>query len=193
MSEIATVTAAPDAGLNPRTGEPRRPWSVWASAVLLYLAAADAVAGLLVGFWLSLETFADAAPLHGLALDALEALGAKPDQAGVAAASAGIVAVDFVLMLLVCAGALIAGYYGWRGYAWARWAGVVALGVSLLALLLHPVAWAVPALAALGAGALWLPVSRRFAAAWQAVRHPAPVYPAIRDDVFYGPLDRYRA
>ena len=81
---------------------------------------------------------------------------------GRAAASAGIVAVDFVLMLLVCAGTLIAGYYGWRGYAWARWAGVVALGVSLLALLLHPVAWAVPALAALGAGALWLPVSRRW-------------------------------
>ena len=38
----------------------------------------------------------------------------------------------FAVTLAVGAGAIIVGYYGWKGYGWARVAGFVALGVGLL-------------------------------------------------------------
>ena len=91
------------------------------------------------------------------------------------------------------AAALIAGYYGWHGYRWTRWAGLIAVPVAAAALLLHPVAWAGVPLVALGAAALWLPPTRRFFRRWHAVRHPEPHYPALGDEVAYGPLPRYRS
>ena len=55
-----------------------------------------------------------------------------------------------------------------------------------------PPAAALP-LVVLGAGALWLPGARSFQARWHGVRHREPSYPAIADEVAYGPLPRYRA
>ena len=96
-------------------------------------------------------------------------------------------------MLLIGAGGIIAGYYGWRGYGWARFAGLIAVGVSLLAFLgnLWMALSIIPL--ALAAAALWLPASRRFFDAWHAHRHPAPAPPREEHAIHYGPLPRYLA
>lgn len=188
-SGIATVAAAPDPTIDPRTGEPRRPWSVRAAAVLLYLGVATLVAGLLWTWWLSVTAWTDAAPLHRWVADAVGEL----TRGQVAWLRAGLAAGEFALTVLVGAAALVAGYYGWRGHRWTRWAGLLAAGLAAASLLLHPVAWACVPLVALGAVGLWLPPTRRYFERWHALRHPEPHYPTIAGSVAYGPLPRYRS
>ena len=64
--------------------------------------------------------------------------------------------------------------------------------MSLLSLLLTPIAAVTIGFVALGAAALWLPATRPFFARWQAVRHPQTAYSQPIQNVFYGPLPRYR-
>lgn len=187
-SAIDTVAATPDPVVNPRTGEPRRPWAVWVAAILLFTGVAVVVAGVLWTWWLSVETWLEASWLHAWASDAAGEL----TLGQLAWLRAGLAIGEFVVAVLVGAAALIAGYYGWRGYRWTRWAGVLAVVVSCAALLLHPVAWAGVPLVLLGAIALWLPPAGRFFAQWHGVRHPAPAYPELAEHVVYGPLPRYR-
>ena len=89
--------------------------------------------------------------------------------------------------------AVITGYYAWHGYGWTPRAGLVAVAVALLALMINPLAsWGIAPIA-VGAGLLWLPASGAFFARWHARRHPAPVsVPDEPADVYYGPLPRYR-
>lgn len=186
--EIATVAAASDGSLNPRTGEPRRPWSAWVATVLLYLGVAAVVAGLLWTWWLSVDRWDEASWLHPWISDAA----GERSRGEIAWIRAGLAVGEFAVTLLIGAASLIAGYYGWRGYRWTRWAGCVAAVLGFAALLLNPVAWAGIPPVVLGAVALWLPPTGRFFRRWDAVRHPEPTYPEIADRVAYGPLPRYQ-
>lgn len=180
---IGTVVAQRDATINPRTGEPARPWSVWASAALFSVGTALVFVGLGVAFWVGIDMalFNSTTWLHS----------AFPTGPG-SLVRVALVTAEFVLALLIGAAALIAGYYGWWGYRWSRWAGLVAVAVALGALVLNPWAYGGIAAIAVGAGLLWLPASQAFLARWHVRRNPAPPEPTIVDDVYYGPLPRYR-
>lgn len=178
---IGTAKATVDPTVDARTGEPRRPVVVWAASGLFFGGTALVVAGLLWAFWRSVREFEDAAWLNGVV----------PTEPG-ALLRVLMVTALFAVTLLVGASAIIAGHYAWRGFSWTRWAGLVAAGVSLLALVINWVAWLgiVPIVA--GAGLLWTPPARRWFAQWHLRRHPAPVVVEPATDVFYGPLPRFR-
>lgn len=178
---IGTVAASRDLSVDPRTGEPRRPLWVWASAGLFLAGAGMVTIGLLVAFWQSVRTFADAAWLNRV-------VATEPGDL----LRVGMVAGLFAIAMAVDAAALIAGYYAWHGYRWTRWAGLLAAALAPLALMVNPIAaWAIAPIVA-GAALLWLPPVQRYFDRWHLRRHPAPSPPAVVDDVFYGPLPRYR-
>ena len=178
--QIAVVTASPTV-LDPRTGEPRRPWQARVASGLLYLGAALAMAGLLWAMWTSIGRFAEAAWLHRVVPTELGDL-----------LRVALVAGTTATALVVTSAAAIPAYYAWWGYAWTRWAGLVAAALSPLTLMMNPLAMGAIVPIVLGAGLLWLPPLRRFFAEWLAVRHPELLPPAISGDVYYGPLPRYR-
>lgn len=188
-SGIAILTPVVDETVDQRTGAPRRPWSVRVAAALLYVGVGVVIAGLLWTWWLSVTAWLDASGTHRWVAERA----GEQTRSTMAWIRAGVAVGEFVVAVLVGAAALIAGYYGWHGYRWTRWAGLIAVPVAAAALLLHPVAWAGVPLVALGAAALWLPPTRRFFRRWHAVRHPEPHYPALGDEVAYGPLPRYRS
>lgn len=180
--EISVVVAARDTSVHPVTGEPRRPWSIWAAVAASYAGVATVVVGVLVAFFHSKDVtqFAGAAWINGIVTT-------EPGSLIRVAMVTGL----FAVMLLISAGAVIAGYYAWCGYSWTRRASLVAVGVSLLSLLGN--LWMALCIAplAVAAGMIWLPKSRAFFAAWHARRHPAQRTPVGEHEVFYGPLPRY--
>lgn len=188
--EIATLPpvhrAERGSALDPRTGEPTRPWVVRGSAGLSWLAAGTVAVGLLGLYWRSISDFANATWLYGQVLGA----GVRPDD---------LILTEVLLTTGVTIGLLaaviscvITGYYAWHGYDWARWAGAISGGLSLLGLLATPVTGVAIAAAALGAAGLWLPASRQFFDAWTARRHPQDNFAPPVNSVYYGPLPRYR-
>lgn len=178
---IGTAVRVADAAVDPSTGEPRRPRVVWAASALFFGGLTCVVAGLLWAFWRSVREFADAAWLTGLV-----------DTEPGSLARVLMVTALFVATLLIGAGSIIAGHYAWRGFGWTRWAGVVAAGISLLALLINWVAWIGIPLIMAGAALLWTPTARRFFERWHLRRHPAPPVLGAPVEVLYGPLPRYR-
>ncbi len=183
------------APLNQRTGQPARPWTIWASSVLLFCGAVAVVVGLLLAMWRM------ANPWIGIG----SGLYAPNDQFNEAtwltaqfpAPPASGMRVLFailccVIAVLVAGVASVIAYYAFAGFGWTRTGGLVAFGFSLLALLLTPIASISIGFAALAAVPLWLPTSGRFFRRWQQLRHPQPSYSAPIDQVFYGPLPRYR-
>ncbi|PKQ31156.1 MAG: hypothetical protein CVT62_09465 [Actinobacteria bacterium HGW-Actinobacteria-2] len=183
VAEIATLPPLPNttsAGVNPRTGEPRRPWLIRVATVLLWLATATAAASLLWTYWIAVEDLIGSSWLTSrferieVGYDALLAVALT------------------VAMLLPATGAVITGYYAWFGHRWTRIAGIITTALSLLMLLLNPIGWAVIPLAAIGTGLLWLPQARSFFDAWQAHRHPETAFAPPQTSVYYGPLPRYR-
>lgn len=92
------------------------------------------------------------------------------------------------IAVLVAAAATVVGYYAFAGYGWTRVGALVAAGVSLLSLLLTPIAAISIGCVALGAAPLWLPASARFFARWHLIRHPQIAYSEPIEQVFYGPL-----
>ncbi|MFT3875979.1 MAG: hypothetical protein QM708_06105 [Propioniciclava sp.] len=178
---IATLRAPTDASIDPKTGEPRRPIAVWAASVLLHLGVALVMAGLLWAFWLSIDTFEQAAWLHGVV----------PTEPG-ALLRVLMVTALFTIAMLIAVASVIAAHYAWHGYGWTRRAGLIAVAVSLLALMINPLAtWGILPIAT-GAGLLWLPSVRGFFQRWHARRHPEPPPVTEASGVFYGPLPRYR-
>ncbi|MBK8458901.1 MAG: hypothetical protein IPL43_00685 [Micropruina sp.] len=197
--EIATLPPAPIepprlSRLNPRTGAPIRPWTIWLSAGLLF--AAPVVVTVALGFiWWDMaspwqpttgeeftktDRFASSAWLAG----AVEApMGSWVRVALAIAVTAVVVAISAV--------ASAVGYYAFAGYRWTRIGGLVALAVSLLALLLTPLAWAAIGCVALAAGGLWLPTTRRYFDAWFLLRHPAVTFSPPLERVQYGPVPRF--
>ena len=183
------------APLHERTGQPVRPWTVWTSAVLLLGGAAAVVVGLLLAMWQM------ASPWQRVSADEWSKIDKFNEATWLTAQfpsePAGGLRVLFailccVIAVLVAGTAGVVGYYAFAGYRWTRIGALVAVGVSLLSLLLTPVAAISIGLAALGAAPLWLPGTNRFFARWQLIRHPQVAYSAPIDQVCYGPLPRYR-
>lgn len=178
---IGTAAPTVDAGLDPRTGEPRRPVLVQVASALFLTGVGLVVAGLLWAFWRSVHEFAEAAWLNGV-------VGTEPGSL----ARVLLVVALFVATLLVGAAAIIAGHYAWRGFRWSRWAGVVAAVASLLSLLLNWVAWLGIAPIVAGAALLWTPPVRAWFDRWWLRRHPAAPVVEAPTNVYYGPLPRYQ-
>lgn len=188
--EIATLPpAAPnpaEAALDPRTGEPRRPWTIRIASAFSWLAAGTVAVALLGVYWGSIQQFEQASWIYG------QALTGTRDLADLILREV-LLSVGLTLVVLAMAvSAVITGYYAWHGYAWTRWAGIISGGLSLLGLLISPVAWAAIPLAAVSAAALWLPPASTFFDAWTRRRHPTGTFAAPVTSVSYGPLPRYR-
>lgn len=183
------------APLHERTGQPVRPWTVWTSAVLLFGSAAAVVVGLLLAMWQMASPWQRVSAEEWTKIDRFNVATWLTTQFPSEPASGMRVLFAILCCLiavLVAGTAGVVGYYAFAGYRWTRIGALVALGVSLLSLLLTPIAAISIGLAALGAAPLWLPVTNRFFARWQLIRHPQVAYSAPIDQVFYGPLPRYR-
>lgn len=178
---IGTAARAVDPTVDARTGEPRRPSVVGVASGLLFSGVAAVTAGVLWAWWRSIREFPEASWLTGVV----------ETEPGALLRVLMVVAL-FAVVLLVGASSIIAGHYAWRGYGWARWAGVAAAGASLLALLVNWVSWIGIPLVWLGAGLLWVPGVRRWFDQWHLRRHPVPRVVEPAEDVFYGPLPRFR-
>lgn len=166
---------------DPRTGEPKRPWVIWASAASFFLATGVIGVAIAWVYWDAVNRFAEASWL----------MGQWPTEPG--SGWRVLLAIAVTLVAITVGGvASVVGYYGWAGYQWTRVGGLVAVALACLSLLLNQVAWAAIPLCVLGAGLLWLPAAGRFFAAWHARRHPAPTFAPPIGSVAYGPVPRFR-
>jgi hypothetical protein len=164
------------------TGQPRRDPVMLIGIGFLYASSLVSVAALVKAWWSMIH-------LHTFPTSIRMVEWAKPDSwsltavlLAVAAAAAGATMV---------AAPAIAGFNAWNGYRWSRIAAIVAVGLSLLSILLNDWAYAAIPLAAIGAGVLWLPPVTRYFGHWQAFRAPEPRYPRDLSNVHYGPEPRY--
>jgi hypothetical protein len=183
VAEIATLPPPPStdaAGINPRTGEPRRPWLIRLATITLWAGAATAAASLLWTYWVAVEDFIGSSWLTSRFV--------WVPSGWAALMMAGLT----VAMLLVAISAVITGYYAWWGHRWTRICGIIATVLSGLMLLINPIGWAAIPLAAIGTGLLWLRPAGTFFDAWRAHRHPDTAFAPPLTSVFYGPLPRYR-
>lgn len=178
---IGAVSAPPTHTIS---DEPRPPWSIWAAVSSAYVGVAVVVAGLLVAFYLSkdVDRFAGAAWINGV-------VETEPGSL----LRVAMVTVLFAITLVVSAGAVVSGYYAWRGFRWTRIACLVSLGIALLTLLGNM--WMVASLIplALSSAAIWMPASGAFFDAWQTARHPSRPARSDVSAVRYGPLPKYVA
>jgi len=187
-TEIATLPPLPAPsgaahGISQRTGEPIRPVLLGVACSLLYAGAGIASAGLLKVLW-------DSATIAGFPT-AARVLTWIPDLRPVSFLAIVMVLTVALIGVVVAGSAGVAAYNAWLGMSRARWAGVAAVAVSLLTILLNPLAMVAMAPVAAGAGMLWLPQLTGFFAAWRRIREvPAYGSPLARD-VHYGPLPRY--
>ncbi len=203
---IATWTAPDPAAASPvptsrRTGEPRRVWTIWVASAASYLAVAVLIVATLMIYWraavIGSLTFDEATDEWTYQFDASQFTQAswlmaqfetEPGSLGRVLLAVAVT----VIALVVGAACAITGYYAYDGRRWTRWSGLIALVLSAMALMLNPLALASIGLAALAAGALWLPPSTRYFAAWLAARRHEPVFSEPPEDIRYGPLPRYR-
>ena len=206
LPAIATWTA-PDttAGklvpISPRTGEPVRVWTIWIAAASSYLVVAVLAVALVMVYWqaavIGSLTFDEATGEWTYQFDSTKFKTASwlmaqfETEPGSLGRVLLAVAVTLIALLIAVACA-ITGYYAYDGRRWTRWSGLIALALSAMALMLNPLATAAIGLAALAAGALWLPASGRYFEAWRAARHHEPVFSQPPDHIEYGPLPRYR-
>ena len=187
------VAEASDAGLSPRTGEPRRPWYVWAVAALFFVGAVLAVSGLLQMMWTCIDRPVgppEARQMRNNFPTSSWLNGAVPNQPGDSVRIVLVIA-QFALAMTVATLAVIVGHYAWRGFRWPRWWALIALAASATMLMINPLATASIAAIGLGALALWTPPLRRFSARWAEHGRYVP-RPDDPGPVFYGPLPRYR-
>lgn len=183
---IATWTA-PEATardvvpLSARTGEPTRVWTIWIAATAGFLATAAVGASVVIVYLNAIVNFPRASTLMALIPTEIASLGRV------------LLAVAVtVIAIAIGTACSITAYYAYDGRRWTRWAGLIALALSASGLLLNLIAVIGIGLAAVMAVMLWLPPSTRYFAAWQAYRRHDPVFSEPFDDVFYGPLPRYR-
>ncbi len=189
---LTPPTLAP---LSERSGQPVRPWTIWTSAALIFGGAITVTVGLVMAMWTM------ASPWQRVGVDDWT----KVDRFNEATWLTSwfpsepaspwrvfLAIICCVIAVLVASAASMVGYYAFAGYRWTRIGALVALGVSLLSLLLSPIAAISIGFVALGAAPLWLPATKRFFARWQAIRHPEIAYSEPVQNVIYGPLPRYR-
>ncbi|MDR1852855.1 MAG: hypothetical protein LBR21_09480 [Propionibacteriaceae bacterium] len=162
------------------TGEPARVWSVWGSAALFLAAVPVLAVSVGVCFWTAVEDFNGAAWIFRIA---------NPQELHWKVLL--VVALTFSVVVI---GAFlgVTGFYAWQGYSWTRWSGLIAVALAAAAILINPVAWAVPIMAAVGEILLWLPATKRYFDTWRVRRHPEDNFEAVQARVVYGPVPRYR-
>lgn len=183
------------APMSARTGQPVRPWTIWASAVLSFGGSIAVTVGLLLVMWQMASPWERAGDEEWTKVDKFNEatwLTAQFPSEPASWQRVMFAIVCCLIAVLVAGAASVVGYYAFAGYRWTRIGAPVALGVSLLSLLLTPIAAISIGLVALGAAPLWLPASSRFFARWHLLRHPQIAYSEPIDHVFYGPLPRYR-
>ena len=197
--DIQTLTAQPLtpptlAPLSERSGQPVRPWTIWTSATLLFAGAIAVTVGLLLAMWAMASPYQREGDGWTKVDRYNEAtwLTAQFPSEPATGWRVFFAILCCVIAVLVAGAASVVGYYAFAGYRWTRIGALVALGISLLSLLLTPIAAISIGLVALGSIPLWLPASRRFFARWQVIRHPQIAYSEPIENVFYGPLPRYR-
>lgn len=188
------ITAPSLAPLSERSGQPVRPWTIWVSAALMFGAAITVTIGLLMAMWTMASPWQRVNDEDWTKVDrfneATWLTGWFPSEPATGW-RVFFAILCCVIAVLVAATAAVIGYYAFAGYRWTRIGALVALGVSLLSLLLTPIAAISIGCVALGAAPLWLPASQRYFARWYVVRHPQIAYTEPIENVFYGPLPRY--
>jgi len=197
IETLAPVQVEPPhlAPLNQRTGQPARPWTIWLSTVLLFAGAIAVTVGMSLAMWAMASPWERVQPEGWTKIDKFnEATWLTAQFPSEPASGLRVLfAILCCLIGVVVAGsAAVVGYYAFSGYRWTRFGALVALGLSLLSLLLTPIASISIALIALGAAPLWLPASTRYFTRWRMIRHPEVAYAEPVDHVVYGPLPRYR-
>lgn len=198
---IATIarpvaTTAKGYPIDPGTRQPKRPLAATLASVAFFASAIGIGA---TGFWVigtAYTNYAEASWLMAVGEAHKPGWVQNLDATYPPAWAGWQILVTLVTTLAGVIGAAVTGiigYYAYHGYGWTRTGGLVALGASLLGLLLRPVpgiAWIVAA--AVGAALLWSPKVRAFFAAWQDRRHPVMTQVSSRGPVFYGPLPRFQ-
>lgn len=193
--QVADATSSGLARMNDRTGQPVRPWTIWVSAALMFGGAITVTVALLVAMWAMASPWVEVGDNEWTKVDKFNEATWLTAQFPSEPASTWRVffaIVCCVIAVLVAGVASVIGYYAFAGYRWTRIGALVAVAVSLLSLLLSPMAAISIAFVALAAGPLWLPATKRFFARWHLTRHPQIAYAEPLEQVFYGPLPRYR-
>ncbi|MDR2619977.1 MAG: hypothetical protein LBC29_02465 [Propionibacteriaceae bacterium] len=169
--------------LSPRTGETPRPVLLGIACAFAYLSTALAAASFGWAWWraIHMETWMSATrfiewmqPRPGSALSLLAAV------------------ILAVICSLTVAAPWVAAYAAWAGYRWARYAGLIAAGISCLTLLLRPYAWLAIPPAVLAALLYWLPPVTNYFKQWDTLRAPPAATAPDQGRVYYGRLAQYR-
>ncbi|WP_028709193.1 hypothetical protein [Propionicicella superfundia] len=167
--------------LSPRTGEPRRPILIWVAAGLGLAATAIVAVALALVMWNSIPAFAEASWINARM---------QTDPGSWVRVAFSI--INAVVAAGVGGATAFVGYHAFSGADWTRWGAIAAAAVSLLSLMLTPLAAASIAPAALAALVVWLPPCRRYFNAWTAFREWKVTRVALPERIAYGPLPRYR-
>lgn len=168
--------------VSPRTGEPARPVFLGVAVGLLLAGAAVAAAGLVKVLW-------DAATVTRYHTAARVLEWTKPNPVSFLTIVM-VLTIGAIGAAVVTAAAAIA-YNAWNGRTWTRIGGIVAFAVSLLTILLNPLAMVAMAPIAVGAGMLWLPQVGSYFAVWRLIRVSPQIRHGWAENVTYGPLPRY--
>ncbi|MDR1791019.1 MAG: hypothetical protein LBR20_05105 [Propionibacteriaceae bacterium] len=162
------------------TDSPRPPVSIWIGCLAFFAAIAVEFAGTLWCFWLATDDYVNSSFLTSW-IGEVDVL-----------FQVLLVTALAIVVVLVGASSGIAGFYGLKGYRWARVAGVIAFGVSALALFGSYITWSAIGFTLIGMVCYWLPPSIRYFAAWELLRYPPPTPAPVIPAVEYGPLPKYR-
>jgi hypothetical protein len=167
--------------LNPRTGEPRRPLLIWVASGLGLVATAIVAVAIALVMWNSIEAFADASWIN-----------ARMETTPGSWVRVAFSILNTILAAGVGGASAFVAYHVFAGADWTRWGGIAATALSLLSLMLTPLAAVSIAPTAAAAGLVWLPPCRRFFNAWTAHREWKVARVTLPERISYGPLPRYR-
>lgn len=191
MSEQPEIATLPpieelrdDVPLSPRTGEPRRPAAVVASALLQYLAAAALAVAYGLHWWAAAhpDTYPTSARL-------VEWVSPKPGTWQSLTAE-GALAAALVLAAGACG---VVGFHAWNGWRWTRWGGGVAVVLAgAFAVVLTDWAFIGAGLSLVGGALLLLRPVGVYVRRWEQVRAASPTPYRRPDHIVYGRLPRFR-
>ncbi|MDR0435329.1 MAG: hypothetical protein LBH11_00925 [Propionibacteriaceae bacterium] len=169
--------------LSPRTGEPHRPALLGVAYAFAYLSAALAAAGFGWAWWhaIHMETWMTSTRF-------IDWMQPSP--------GSGLSLLAAVILAAICAVTVaapwVAAYVAWAGRRWARYAGLIAVGISCLTLLMRPYAWVAIPPAAVAALLYWLPPVGKYFRQWEIVTAKPTAIALDQGRVRYGRMDRYR-
>lgn len=170
--------------VSPRTGEPRRPWTVLLGAVAAYLGATALTFAYGWHWWRAVYP-------NSYAVSSRLVQWVDPDPGKwLSLTLEGVLAAA----LVVAAGAVgVAGFQAWNGWRWARWASLVAVVLAAgFALVLNALAWLGVGLALITAVTSNLPLTAHYFTLWDRVRAERPAPYRRPSWIFYGRLPRFR-